>query len=134
VSSCGGLPGKGPVGLRHDVVPVWRALRDLICRPRALREKVRDDFRKFGEAIGKGDNSSGNQGQIVLSSSRKSVFRRRLQKLFKSWSDVQTVTGIALLFAAILLGNDVSLYHTSIVLDLRAIAADGQAIMLFYAF
>jgi hypothetical protein len=31
-------------------------------------------------------------------------------------------------------GGDLSLYHTAIVLDLIAVAADGQAIMLFYAF
>jgi hypothetical protein len=46
------------------------------------------------------------------------------------------VTGIALLFAAILQnsGGDLPLYYTAIILDLNAVAADGQAIMLFYAF
>lgn len=68
-------------------------------------------------------------------STRRMAFRAGLRKIFRAWSDTQAVTGIALLFAAIFQGNggDLSQYHTAIVLDLISIAADGQAIMLFYA-
>lgn len=61
------------------------------------------------------------------------VFREKVQSMFQQWSDIQAVTGIALLLAAIIQGNCLSLYHTAIVLDLINIAADGQAIMLLYA-
>jgi hypothetical protein len=97
-------------------------------------ENLKADFRKFAVIMRAVDSTSGFCHEEL--SEQRRLFRKKLQKLFKSWSDVQAVTGIALLFAAILQnsGGDLPLYHTAIVLDLNAVVADGQAIMLFYAF
>jgi hypothetical protein len=66
------------------------------------------------------------------SSSHKN--RKILQKIFRTFSDTQAVTGISLLLAALIQGDCLSLYHTAIIIDLISISADGQAIMLFYAY
>jgi hypothetical protein len=86
----------GPRGLGRDFWRLCDALWFLLCSPSVLFENLRNDFRKFGATIRAGDNSSGF-GHEPVSKGRR-VFRKKLQKLFKSWSDVQAVTGYCIAF------------------------------------
>jgi len=58
--------------------------------------------------------------------------RDAIEELFSTWSDIQTVTGLSLVIAGLDQFDQLKMYHLAVVLDLLSIAADGQAIMLYY--
>lgn len=60
--------------------------------------------------------------------------RRQLEKILFVWADTQTVTGIALAIAGIVRIKTMPLYHIAVLSDLLTISADGQAVVLIYAF
>lgn len=60
--------------------------------------------------------------------------RRQLEKILFVWADTQTVTGIALAIAGIVHIKTMPLYHIAVLSDLLTISADGQAVVLIYAF
>ena len=123
--------GPGLHGMVGDIWRCYNAICFVFISPVTIWECLNEDFKEFGESVCEPDFVFEPKPTL---SDRREYIRSSLQKMFKSWSDTQAITGIALLLAALLQGSNLSLYHTAIVLDLISISSDGQAIMLFYAY